>query len=65
MNLEIEEGRERFYYNSYVGLSLRGKITLLGNRVVIFCKVNKYLHSILGIGIAQLRFYGTLAVVFT
>lgn len=49
MNLEMEEGRERFYYNSYMGLSLRGEITLLGNRAVIFCKVNKYPPSILGI----------------
>lgn len=49
MKLEIEEGRERFYYNSYMGLSLKGKITLLGNREVIFCKVNKYPPSILGI----------------
>ena len=49
MNLETEEGKEKFYYNSYVEVSLKGKITLLGNRVVIFCKVNKYPPSVLGI----------------
>lgn len=49
MSLETEEGKERFYYNSYVGLSLRGKITLLGNKVVMLCKVNKHSPSVLGI----------------
>lgn len=39
---------ERFYPNLYVGLSLRGKITFLGKRVLLFCKANKYPPSILG-----------------